>query len=244
MVKKKIKLGVNIDHIATLRNVRKGEDPNIIDAVKVLKKTEIDSITVHLREDRRHINDDDVVEIKKSKILPLNLEMAATNEMQKICLFIKPFACCIVPERREELTTEGGLNVKDQMNHLKKIILPIIKIKTRLSLFVDPDKTQIKAASELGVSAVEIHTGQYAEAFRVNNYKNELNKIKESAEFANKLGLECHAGHGLNYNNVTNIASISQISELNVGHFLIGQSIFLGLNKSVIRFKNIIKNSR
>lgn len=242
MQKRKIRLGVNIDHIATLRNVRRGDFPDLIRAVKILKSCRVDSITVHLREDRRHIKDDDIKILNKEKILPINLEMAATKEMQKICLETNPFACCIVPERREELTTEGGLNVKSQMNHLKNILEPILKKKTRISLFVDPDIDQVNAANELGVAAVELHTGNYAKQFKKNSFLAELEKIKKVSKHATLLGLECHAGHALNINNVLNIAKIKNICELNIGHYIISESIYSGLDLTVRKMKKVIDN--
>ena len=235
-----MRLGVNIDHVATLRNARTDKVLDLINVVKVLKKKSVDSVTVHLREDRRHIKDKDVKILKKYDILPINLEMAATFEMQKICIDTMPFACCIVPERREELTTEGGLNVKNQTKHLEKIIYPIIDKKIRLSLFVDPNKNQIDAVKELGVKVVEIHTGSYAQSFINNDYKNELKKIVDTVEYASNKGIECHAGHGLDLKNVGQIAKIEKIMELNVGYSIICESIFLGLEKSIEKFKSEI----
>ena len=240
---KKIRLGVNIDHVATLRNARNEGFPNLLDVTSNLKKLDVDSITVHLREDRRHINDKDVDELKSQNILPLNLEMAATNEMKNICLKTKPFSCCIVPERREELTTEGGLNVLAQMDYLSSYLPELINC-SRVSLFVDPDKDQIIASKKLGVHAVELHTGRYSNLFKLNKYKEELVRIEKAAKICSELGLECHAGHGLNYSNVKNISDIEQIIELNVGHFLIGQSLFKGLTETIKEFMKLINHPK
>ncbi len=244
-MKEKIKLGINIDHVATLRNARDEDFPNIIRVAKKLREIKVDSITVHLREDRRHIRDQDVMDLKSTNLLPLNLEMAATNEMKKICLKTFPFACCIVPERREELTTEGGLDVKNQKHYLSSFLPEIIESGIRTSLFIDPDLNQIKAAKELGVYAVELHTGKYSRLFKHKNFDDELKKIFDAATFCSEIGLECHAGHGLDFKNVSNISSIPEVVELNVGHFLISQSLFDGLESTIKNFMKIIghKNS-
>jgi len=244
-MKEKIKLGINIDHVATLRNARDEDFPNIIRVSKKLREIKVDSITVHLREDRRHIRDQDVMDLKSTNLLPLNLEMAATNEMKKICLKTFPFACCIVPERREELTTEGGLDVKNQKHYLSSFLPEIIESGIRTSLFIDPDLNQIKAAKELGVYAVELHTGKYSRLFKHKNFDDELKKIVDAATFCSEIGLECHAGHGLDFKNVSNISSIPEVVELNVGHFLISQSLFDGLESTIKNFMKIIghKNS-
>ena len=239
-IESRVRLGVNIDHIATLRNVRKGDFPDLIRAAKILKSCEVDSVTVHLREDRRHINDKDLEELKLENILPLNLEMAATDEMKEICLKINPFACCIVPEKRQELTTEGGLDVINNIHYLKKVLKPIQDSSTRVSLFIDPDLQQIKAAKELNVDAVEIHTGEYAEAFKKNKYFDELNRIEQSVKFCESIGLECHAGHALNLQNVKQIAKIEHIKELNIGHYIIAESIYSGLSLTINQLKKTI----
>ena len=241
-MKKKIKLGVNIDHIATLRNARNENFPDITTVAEILHKIKVDSITVHLREDRRHIRDNDVEVLKKLNLLPLNLEMAATNEMKKICLKTSPFACYIVPERREELTTEGGLDVKNQMIYLSEYLPDLINSGVKVSLFVDPDLDQIQAAKDLGVYSVELHTGKYANLFKENKFNDELKKIEQAAFFCSKLGLKCHAGHGLNFENVKNISKIQQIVELNVGHFIISNSIYIGLEKTIKKFMEIINH--
>ncbi len=243
MKKEKIRLGVNIDHVATLRNARNEDYPNLIEVANILKSLNVDLITVHLREDRRHIKDRDVEELRKHNLLPLNLEMAATNEMKEICLKTKPFACCLVPERREELTTEGGLDVKNQIDYLSKYVPDIITSGVKLSLFVDPDIDQISHAFDLGVNAVEIHTGKFARSFKKANNGYELDRIKKAANYCEKLGLDCHAGHGLNFENVTKIALINNVIELNVGHFIISNAIYEGLENTVKRFIKIINHT-
>lgn len=241
-MEKKIKLGVNIDHVATLRNARTDNFPDLISVANILADVKADSITVHLREDRRHIKDKDVYDLRKHNKLPLNLEMAATKEMKSICLQTLPSACCIVPERREELTTEGGLDVKNQMNYLSNYLPELVESGIKVSLFVDPDYDQIKAAKKLGVYSVELHTGKYANLYKTNDYKKELGKIKDSAKLCNDLGLKCHAGHGLNFENVKKIAEIDQVVELNVGHFIVGHSVFVGLEKTIKDFMIIINH--
>ena len=238
---KKIRLGVNIDHVATLRNARGENFPNLLKISSILKKLNIDLITVHLREDRRHINDNDLKELKNKNDLPLNLEMAATQEMKTICLDLKPYACCIVPEKREELTTEGGLDVKNNLSNLENILFEIKQKKQiRTSLFIEPDINQIKLAKKLGVNAIEIHTGKYSNLFEKGKYNTELKKITEAANFAHKIGLEVHAGHGLNLRNVKNIIDIKSISELNIGYSIVAQSIFSGLKNVIEMYKKMM----
>ncbi len=235
-----MRLGVNIDHFATLRNVRTEKIIKIENAVNILKENLVDSVTVHLREDRRHINEHDVKLLKRKKILPVNLEMAAIPEMQTICLDIKPFACCIVPEKRKELTTEGGLDVKNQMKKLENFLNPILKEGIRTSLFIDPEEKQLLAVKKLGVKVIEIHTGNYAKSFFQGKYKNNLEKIRNIVTLATNLGIECHAGHGLDFKNVTEISKIQNIVELNVGYSIICESLFCGLGNSVKKFKQLI----
>ncbi len=239
---KKIRLGVNIDHVATLRNARGENFPNLLKVSSILKELNIDLITVHLREDRRHITDNDVKDLKIRNDLPLNLEMAATEEMRKICLNLRPHACCIVPEKREELTTEGGLDVKTQKIYLEEFISDINNVGIKSSLFVDPDEDQIKAAKDIGASAVEIHTGSFSRAFKKNNHNFEIQRIKKAADICLDLDIDCHAGHGLNFDNVSEVASIPNIIELNVGHFLISNSIYDGLSFTIEKFMKIIKH--
>ena len=235
-----MRLGVNIDHFATLRNVRTEKLIKIESAVNILRENLVDSVTVHLREDRRHINEYDVKLLKKKKILPVNLEIAATTEMQSICLDVKPFACCIVPEKRKELTTEGGLDVKNQMKKLEKFLNPILKEGIRTALFIDPEEKQLEAVKELGIKVIEIHTGNYAKSFIQGKYKNDIEKIQNIVNIATSLGIECHAGHGLDFKNVTQISKIPNIVELNVGYSIICESLFYGLGSSVKKFKQLI----
>ena len=239
---KKIRLGVNIDHVATLRTARGENFPNLLDISVILKKLNVDLITVHLREDRRHINDKDLDDLKNKNVLPLNLEMAATNEMKKICLNLKPYACCIVPEKREELTTEGGLNVKDQKDYLLDFISEINNAGIKSSLFIDPDEDQILAAKDVGANAVEIHTGSFSRAFKKKNHNIEIQRLQKAADICLNINIDCHAGHGLNFDNVGEVASIPNIIELNVGHFLISHSIYDGLSSTILKFMKIIKH--
>ena len=239
---KKIRLGVNIDHVATLRNARGENFPNLLEISAILKKSNIDLITVHLREDRRHINDNDLRDLKNRNDLPLNLEMAATQEMKNICLNLRPYACCIVPEKREELTTEGGLDVKQQKVYLAELISDINNAGIKSSLFIDPDEEQIRAAKDTGANAVEIHTGSFSRAFNKKNHNFEIQRIKLAAEICQDIDIDCHAGHGLNFDNVCEVASISNIIELNVGHFLISNSIYDGLSYTIQKFMKIIKH--
>jgi len=238
----KIRLGVNIDHVATVRNARGENYPSPLRAALFAQKCGADSVTIHLREDRRHINDTDLKEIKSKLKIPLNLEIAATSEMLKIALKRKPPFICIVPEKRQEITTEGGLNLKFRKNFLKKIIYKLKKNKSRISLFVEPNLHDIKESKNLNADCVEIHTGKFCNLVNNSkNYKNELKKIKAAVTLGNKLGLEVHAGHGLTYRSAKILANISGIKEFNIGHFLIGESIFVGLNKTIKNFRKIVK---
>ena len=238
----KIRLGVNIDHVATVRNARGEKYPSPLRAALFAQKSGADSVTIHLREDRRHINDLDLKEIKSKLKIPLNLEIGATSEMLKIALKRKPPFICIVPEKRQEITTEGGLNLNFKKNFLKKIINKLKKNKSRISLFVEPNLNDIKESKNLNADCVEIHTGKFCNLVNKNkNYKNELKKIKTAVILGNKLGLEVHAGHGLTYKSAKILAKISGIKEFNIGHFLIGESIFVGLNKTIKNFRKIVK---
>ena len=241
-MKKKIRLGVNIDHVATLRNARNEDFPNLLTVANILKDCSVDLITVHLREDRRHIRDRDVEELKSRDVLPLNLEMAATDEMINICLKTNPFSCCIVPERREELTTEGGLDVKNQLDYLGEFVSEFKNKDIKLSFFVDPDIEQIEAVAKLGVKVIEIHTGKFSINFNKKNHHLELNRIKQAAEHCLNIGIDCHAGHGLNFDNVVEISNIPNIVELNVGHFLISNAILDGLDLTIKKFMKIINH--
>jgi len=239
---KKIRLGVNIDHVATVRNARGEKYPSPLRAAILAEKYGADSVTIHLREDRRHINDNDLKSINSKLKIPLNLEIAATNEMLKIALRHKPSFICIVPEKRKEITTEGGLNLNFNKIFLKKIIYKLKKNKSRVSLFIEPNQSDIKKAKLLNADCIEIHTGRFCNLVNQNeNFKNELNKIKKAVMLGNKIGLEVHAGHGLTYKSAKILSKIKGIKEFNIGHFLIGESIFVGLANSIKKFKKIIK---
>ena len=239
-----IKLGVNIDHVATLRNARGGNYPNVVQSAKVAEQSGADSITVHIREDRRHINETDLENLLDTINVPLNLEIAAKEETVAIALKNQPKSVCFVPENRQEITTEGGLDVKKNFNHLKQMIDPMLKTDIKISLFIDPSEEQIYATKDLGVNTIELHTGAYANAFEKNiDLEFELNRLQSSAMLAEDLSLNCHAGHGLNFENVVSIAKIKNIIELNIGHFIIADSIFNGLQNSIQKMKNIINEA-
>ena len=237
----KTRLGVNIDHVATIRNARGEIYPDPLRAALLAQKSGADSITIHLREDRRHINENDVIKITRNKSIPTNLEIAATNEMQKVISKTRPNYVCIVPEKRKEITTEGGLNLKKNINNLKKIINLSNNKKIRNCLFVNPNIGDIKKSKKLGVKCIELHTGKFCNLINKNkNYKKELNKIKKCTKFANSIGLEVHAGHGLTYKSAKIISKVNSIKEFNIGHFIISQSIFIGIKKTIINFKKIL----
>jgi len=231
-VSQPLRLGVNIDHVATIRNARGGAHPNPVRAAIMAAEAGADGITAHLREDRRHITDHDIDRLMAEIALPLNLEMAATEEMLAIALRHRPHAACIVPERREERTTEGGLDAAGQIAHLKPMVAALGTAGIRVSLFIEADPRQIEAAIKLGAPVVEFHTGAYAHAEGAAAAA-ELKRINDGAALAARNGIEPHAGHGLTYDNVAPIAAIPQIRELNIGHFLIGEAIFTGLGESV-----------
>ena len=238
----KIRLGVNIDHVATVRNARGEIYPSPLRAAIIAQKNGADSVTIHLREDRRHINDKDLKEIRSKLKIPLNLEIAATDEMLKIALKRKPHFVCIVPEKREEITTEGGLNLKYRRNFLKKIINKLTNNKSRVSLFIEPSLSDIRLSKLLKVNCIEIHTGKLCNLInKKKNYKKELNRIKKAVKLGNQLGLEVHAGHGLTFKSAKILSKISGIREFNIGHFLVGESLFLGLGKTIKKFKKVIK---
>jgi pyridoxine 5-phosphate synthase len=234
-----LRLGVNIDHVATIRNARGGEHPDPVRAAEIVAQAGGDGITVHLREDRRHIRDEDLARVQAATGLPLNLEMAATDEMVAIALRHAPHAACIVPERREERTTEGGLDAAGQHNRLAPIVSRLRDAGIRVSLFIAPEPRQIEAALQLGAPVVELHTGEYAHATGAD-VQVELKRIADMAALAAKNGIEPHAGHGLTYENVQPIAAIPQLAELNIGHYLIGEAIFCGLETSVKKMRELM----
>ncbi len=236
------RLGVNIDHIATLRNARGEFHPNPVIAARLAKKMGADSITIHLREDRRHIKDFDAKKICSIKNLLVNLEISINSKIVSIALKIKPNFICLVPENRNEVTTEGGLNLKKNINKIKKIISLFKKNNIRTSLFINPSINDVKISKDLNTDCIEIHTGRLANLVKSKkNYLKELKRIIKCCIFANKLGLEIHAGHGLDYKTTKIISKIKEIKELNIGHFIIGESVFHGLPKVIKNFKEIIK---
>lgn len=239
----RLRLGVNIDHVATIRNARGGLYPDPVRAAKIASEHGADGITAHLREDRRHIIDEDIGRLIGAIALPLNMEMAATEEMLEIALRHRPHAACIVPERREERTTEGGLDAAGQHNHLQPLITQLADVGIRVSLFIEPDPRQIEAAMLLGAPVVEFHTGRYAHT-EGDERAAELARIADAAALAAKNGIEPHAGHGLTFDNVQPIAAIPQIAELNIGHFLIGEAIFEGLGPVVERMRALMDEAR
>ena len=237
-----MRLGINIDHVATLRNARGEFHPNPLYAAKFVKKLGADSITIHLREDRRHIKDYDAQKICSIKNLPVNLEISTNPKIVKIALKIKPNFICIVPENRREVTTEGGLNLKRNRNQLKKIISKFKKKNIRTSLFINPSVNDIEISKKIGTDCVEIHTGHLSNLVKnKKNYLNEFNRIKKSSALASNLSIEVHAGHGLDYKTTKILTKIKQIKEFNIGHFIIGEAIFYGLNKVIKQFKKILK---
>ena len=238
----KIRLGVNIDHVATVRNARGENYPDPLRAALQAEKCGAESVTIHLREDRRHINELDLKRIITKLRIPLNLEIAATKEMLKIALKRKPPFICIVPEKRKEITTEGGLNLNYRRKFLATIIKKLKKNRSRVSLFIEPNLKDIKDSKNLNADCVEIHTGKFCNLVNKNkNYKKELIKIKNAINYGNKLGLEIHAGHGLTYKSARILSNIQGIKEFNIGHFLVGESIFVGLERAIKKFKKIIK---
>ena len=244
---KPIRLGVNIDHVATIRNARGGDHPDPVRAAQLVASVGADGITAHLREDRRHIRDDDMRRLKEELDLPLNFEMAATAEMLKLCTEVAPHACCLVPENRNERTTEGGLDVAGQHNFLTPFVRELTDVGIRASLFVDPEERQIEAAKSAGAPVIEIHTGAYYEATAAtepNRIAAEFEKIRKAAAFADQLGLEVHAGHGLTFHNVQPVAALPQVQELNIGHFLVGEAVFMGLGESVKEMKRLMQDAR
>ena len=238
-----LRLGVNIDHVATIRNARGGDHPDPVRAAEIVAACGGDGITAHLREDRRHIRDEDLRRIQEATDLPLNLEMAATEEMLAIALEHRPHAACIVPEKREEVTTEGGLDAAGLHNRLQPVVSRLTDAGIRVSLFIGADERQVEAALRLGAPVVEFHTGDYAHA-EGDQVAVELKKIADMAALAAKNGIEPHAGHGLTYDNVQPIAAIPQLAELNIGHYLIGEAIFTGLESAVVRMRELMDAAR
>ena len=238
---KRIRLGVNIDHVATVRNARGETYPSPLRAALLAQKNGADSVTIHLREDRRHINEFDLNKIKKKLKIPLNLEIAATREMLKIALKSKPPFICIVPEKRKEITTEGGLNLNHNKNFLKKLIRKLKENKSRVSLFIEPNLRDIIQAKKLNADCIEIHTGKFCNLVnKKKNFKKEFKKIEKVITMGNDLGLEVHAGHGLTYESAKILAKLKNIKEFNIGHFLIGESIFVGMSSTIRSFKKIL----
>ena len=238
-----LRLGVNIDHVATVRNARGAGYPDPVRAALVAAEAGADGITAHLREDRRHITDEDIARLSAELTIPLNLEMAATDEMLGIALRHRPHAACIVPEKREERTTEGGLDAAGQHNHLAPMVRELGAAQIRVSLFIEPSPAQVEAALRLGAPVVELHTGRYAELSGAAQAE-ELRRLADAAALAAKNGIEVHAGHGLTYDNVAPIAAIPQLRELNIGHFLVGEALFVGLAESVRRMRDLMDAAR
>ncbi|MBO88378.1 MAG: pyridoxine 5'-phosphate synthase [Rickettsiales bacterium] len=242
--KRYLRLGVNIDHVATVRNARGIAHPDPIRAALLAAEAGADGITAHLREDRRHILDDDIKRLMRELELPLNFEMAATDEMRSIAIRHKPHAACIVPEKREELTTEGGLDAVKGYNYLVPYVGELVDAGIRVSLFIDPEKDQLDAAASVGAPVVELHTGKYCEVEKGAARDAELSRIQKAATYAEAIGLECHAGHGLAYDTVEPIAKIREIVELNIGHFLIGEAIFGGLMVAIKKMRSLMDSAR
>ncbi|MCH2095642.1 MAG: pyridoxine 5'-phosphate synthase [Rhodobacteraceae bacterium] len=243
----RLRLGVNIDHVATVRNARGGAYPDPLRAAKIAEDAGADGITAHLREDRRHISDADIDRLTEMLSVPLNFEMAATPEMQSIALRHKPHAVCIVPEKREEKTTEGGLEVAREENRLAHFIAPLRDAGCRVSIFIAADQRQIEAAHRIGAQVIELHTGAYCDAHADGEYEirdRELASLREMSAYAHSLGLEVHAGHGLTYDTVQPIAAFPEVMELNIGHFLIGESIFMGLEPAIREMRRLMDDAR
>ncbi|MEX2298445.1 MAG: pyridoxine 5'-phosphate synthase [Dongiaceae bacterium] len=242
-MKRTLRLGVNIDHVATIRNARGGRHPDPVRAARQAAQAGADGITAHLREDRRHISDDDIERLAREIDLPLNFEMAATDEMLDIALRYKPNAACIVPEKREERTTEGGLDVAGGHNHLARFTSALRDAGIRVSLFIEPDPRQLDAAKALDADIVELHTGAYCDT-EGHERARHLERLIAAAAYAEQIGLECHAGHGLTYDTVGPIAAIPTIVELNIGHFLVGEAIFSGLESAIRRMRSMMDTAR
>jgi pyridoxine 5-phosphate synthase len=243
----RLRLGVNIDHVATIRNARGGRHPDPVRAAKAALHAGADGITAHLREDRRHISDQDIERLRHEILLPLNLEMAATPEMEEIALRHRPHAACIVPEKREERTTEGGIDAAGQHDRLKDVVRKLADANIRVSLFIEPELRQIEAASSMGAPVIDLHTGAYCEAAAsADAYArdSQFDRIRRGAEYGASLGLEIHAGHGLGYETVGPVAALGEIRELNIGHFLVGEAIFSGLEAAIRRMRALMDEAR
>ena len=234
-------LGVNIDHVATLRNARGGVEPSVVKAAEIAENNGATSITTHLREDRRHIKDNDVYTLIKTLKTRLNLEMAMADDIQKIALEIKPHSICLVPEKRQEITTEGGLDVAGQLDRVTEFIKPLLDAGIIVSLFIDPDENQVKASAKTGAQFIEMHTGTYSEAFGTEKEEQEFLNLKNAAKLAQSLGLKVNAGHGLNYENVKRMHEIPGLVELNIGHSIISRAVFTGLGEAVKTMHDLIK---
>jgi len=246
-MRSRLRLGVNIDHVATVRNARGGPQPDPVRAALLAERAGADGITAHLREDRRHITDSDITRLSEEIALPLNLEMAATEEMLAIALRHRPHAACIVPERREERTTEGGLDAAAGHNHLQRFVNELRGAGIRVSLFIEAERRQLDAAQALGAPVVELHTGSYCEAAVEADdsaAERQLNRLAEAARYGASIGLEVHAGHGLAYHTVKPVAAIRELAELNIGHFLVGEAIFVGLEESVKTMRALMDEAR
>ncbi len=243
----RLRLGVNIDHVATIRNARGGDVPDPIRAARMAEAAGADGITAHLREDRRHIADGDIERLMETLTVPLNFEMAATDEMQAIALRHKPHAVCVVPEKREERTTEGGLEVAREENKLAHFIAPLRDAGCRVSIFIAADRRQIEAAARIGAPVIELHAGPYCDAHaegRFDERDAELERLREMSVFGHSLGLEVHAGHGLTYDTVAPVAAFPEVMELNIGHFLVGEAIFSGLDSAIRRMRELMDRAR
>ncbi len=234
-------LGVNIDHVATLRNARGGVEPSVVKAAEIAENNGATSITTHLREDRRHIKDNDVYTLIKTLKTRLNLEMAMADDIQRIALEIKPHSICLVPEKRQEITTEGGLDVAGQLDRVTEFIKPLLDTGIIVSLFIDPDENQVKASAKTGAQFIEMHTGTYSEAFGTEKEEQEFLNLKNAAKLAQSLGLKVNAGHGLNYENVKRMHEIPGLVELNIGHSIISRAVFTGLGEAVKTMHDLIK---
>lgn len=243
----RIRLGVNIDHVATIRNARGGQHPDTFRAAEIVARAGGDGLTIHLREDRRHIRDEDLARVREAATLPINLEMAATPEMRDIALKFKPETAMFVPEKREERTTEGGLDVAGQHNHLAPYVRQLVENGSKVSLFIEPDMAQLAAARQIGASVTEFHTGRFVELSQAGEDKlaaEELDRIRACAEHAVSIGIEPQAGHGLTYDTVKPIAAIPQLTELNIGHFIIGEAVFVGLEAAIRRMRELMDEAR